>query len=260
MVVLAFDSKGPFSFLGVGKSKREIARVHVKKAVIYIDNKEFEAAKAELDIAFSSDPKYSYAWSSLAAVSVKEGNLNKAIGETIKAVNLDQTNSQAAYNMAYALDDKKDYHQAIIWYKTAIKIDSTLKKDSTIVPAYSALSRLYNTINQPIDAIIILTRAKDTYPESKYIYLIYKNLGNAYLLQEQIDTSIKYLELSRKIKPDERETNLYLAKAYEASGKIAKSIDVWQDYIALETDSVKINEAKRHLKEITIKHLREIIK
>jgi tetratricopeptide (TPR) repeat protein len=112
----------------------------------------------------------------------------------------------------------------------------------------------------PIDAILILDRVKNTYPRSKYIYLIYKNLGNAYLLQEQIDTSIKYLELSRNIKQDEAETNLYLAKAYEVSGKIARSIEIWQSYIDLETDSVKINDAKKHLKEITIKHLKEIIR
>ena len=260
MLLLAIGRKEKFSFLGVGKSKRELAKSHVKVALTSFSNKDYVSAKEELELALSIDNKYSYAWSSLAAVSVKEGNLNKAIGETIKAVSLDQNNSQAAYNMAFALDDKKDYNQAIKWYKTAIRIDSTLKKDSTIVPAYSALCRLYNTINQPIDAILILDRVKNAYPESKYIYLVYKNLGNAYLLQEQIDTSIKYLELSRKIKQDEAETNLYLAKAYEASGKIASSIEVWQNYIDLEVDSAKINEAKKHLKEITIKHLKEIIK
>ena len=213
-----------------------------------------------MDLAFSSDPKYSYAWSSLAALSVKQGNLNKAIAESIKAVDLDPTNSEAAYNMAYTLDDKKDYHQAIKWYKTAIRIDSTLKKDSTLVPAYSALGRVYNNINQPIDAILILNKVREQYSGSKYIYLVYKNLGNAYLLQEQTDSALKYLRLSRGINPMESETAMFLAKAYEASGQMSRSIEIWQDYIDLEKDSIKINEAKRHLKEITIRHLQEIIK
>jgi tetratricopeptide (TPR) repeat protein len=260
MGVLTLGRKGSFSFLGVGKSKREVARIHVRKAVSYIDDKDFEAAKKESELALSIDPKYSYAWSTLAAASINQGSLDKAIMETIEAVRYDDANSEAAYNMAYALDDKKDYHQAIIWYKTAIKIDSILKKDSTIVPAYSALGRLYNNINQPIDAIITLKMAKDQFPKSKYIYLIYKNLGNAFLLQEQTDSALKYLKLSKEIKPLEPETNLYLAKAYEASGKIARSIDLWENYIDLETDTVKINEAKKHLKEVTVKHLQEIIK
>ncbi|MGC1392599.1 MAG: hypothetical protein WA816_16310 [Bacteroidales bacterium] len=254
MIVLAFGGKGPFSFLSPGKSKREVARAHVKKAVTYLDSKEFDVAKAELDLAFSSDPKYSYAWSSMAALSVKQGDLNKALGETIEAIKLDPTNVTAAYNMAIALDDKEDIHQAIEWYSKAIKIDSSF------VPAYSALGRLYNLLNQPVDAILILGHVVEKYPGSEYMYLIYKNIGNSHLLMNQLDEAIKNLELSRELKPGEKETNLYLAKAYEAAGKIGRSIETWQNYIESETDTVKIIEAKKHLKEITIRHLQEIIK
>jgi len=63
----------------------------------------------------NSDPKYSYAWSTLPAASIKQADLNKAILETIKAVNFDPHNHEASYNMAYALDDQKDYTQAIEW-------------------------------------------------------------------------------------------------------------------------------------------------
>ena len=76
----------------------------------------------------------------------------------------------------------------------------------------------------------------------------------------QLDEAIKNLEHSRDLKPGEKETNLYLAKAYEAAGKIGRSIETWQNYIELETDTLKISEAKKHLKEITIRHLQEIIK
>jgi len=89
MVVLAFGRKGSFSFLGAGNSKREVARAYVKKAKVYIDKNEFEPAKAELDLAFSSDPKYSYAWSSLAALSYKQGDLKNAVMQTIKAIEYD---------------------------------------------------------------------------------------------------------------------------------------------------------------------------
>jgi Tfp pilus assembly protein PilF len=257
---LVFGWKGLSNKGRVKESERELARSHLENAVKYFDNGEYEAAKTETESALSADPRYSYAWSTLAAISVKQGDLNKAIMQTIEAVKSDPANSQAAYNMAVALDDKNDFKQAIYWYKEAIRIDSTLKKDSTYIPATSALGRLYNKMNQPINAILLLSRAKDQYPESKYIYLIYKNLGNAYLVQDQIDTALKYLELSKEINPAERETNLYLAKAYEASGKITKSIESWQTYIELERDTLKAGEAKDHLKKITIKHLQEIIK
>ncbi|MFH0841467.1 MAG: hypothetical protein V1903_02480 [Bacteroidota bacterium] len=239
--------------LGLDNSKRESAKLHVENAVNLFSNNDYEAAKSELDLALKSDPKYSYAWSTLAAVSVKQSNLNNAIQETIEAIKFDPHNHEAAYNMAYALDDKKDFLQATKWYLKAIEIDSTF------IPAYSALGRIYNLQNIPIDAILILDLALKKYPESEYNYLLYKNLGNAYLLQGINDTAIKYLELSKAIKPDEPETNLYLAKAYEAVSETNKSINYWQNYIELEADTVKIREAKVHLKEISIRHLREII-
>lgn len=254
MVLLGLFSTGKFSFPGKSNSKRELAKLHVQNALKYFNDSFYAPAKSELEQALKADPGYSYAWSSMAAVSVKLGNLNDAIRQTIEAIKYDPSNATAAYNLAYALDDKKDFHQAVEWYSKAIKIDSTL------VPAYSALGRLYNLLDQPVDAILILSLARDKFPESEHIYLIYKNLGNSYLLMKQFDEAIKWLEHSLEIKPEEPETNLYMAKALEGAGKMTRSIDVWQKYSELETDTVKANEAKKHLKEITIRHLQEIIK
>jgi tetratricopeptide (TPR) repeat protein len=254
MVLLAFGWRGHLSFLGIGKSKRDLAKSYVAEAVKYFDNKEYESSKAAVARALASDPKYSYAWSTLAAVSVKTGDVNNAILQTIEAVKYDPTNVTAAYNMAIALDDRKDYIQATEWYAKAIKIDSSF------VPAYSALGRLYNLLNRPVDAILIMNYAAEKYPGSQYIYLIYKNIGNSHLMMNQLDAAIQDLEKSRELMRTEPETNLYLAKAYETSGKISRSIELWQSYIDTETDTSKIAEAKKHLKEITIKHLQEIIK
>ncbi len=253
LIALIFSWENLARITGIGNSKRESAKIHVENAVKLIDDQNYQAAKAELELALTDDPKYSIAWSTMAAVSVKEGNLNKAILETIEAIKLDPENGQAAYNLAYGLEDKQDYDQALEWYRKAIVIDSTQ------VYAYSALGRLYNKMNRTVDALIVLNEAKQKFPGSDYIYLIYKNLGNAYLLQSMNDSALKYLELSREINPAEPETNLFLARAYESSGKTARSIELWQSYIELETDTIKINEARKHLKEITINHLREII-
>ncbi len=197
IILIFLNRQDQIRIFGAGKAKRELAKSHVRNAVTYIDQKEYGAAKAELDNALSVDPKYSYAWSTLAALSVKQGNLNNALTETIKAVKYDPSNSQAAYNMGFAFHDKKDYHQAIEWYRKAITIDSTFKKDSVLVPAISALGNLYNEINQTADAVLILSQAEDNYKESKYIYLIYRNLGNSYFLMGQNEEAIKYLELSQ---------------------------------------------------------------
>jgi Tfp pilus assembly protein PilF len=253
IVVSALIWRGYIKFPG-RNSRREQAKYHVENALKYFNDKFYEPSKAELKQALAIDPTYSYAWSSMAAVSVKLGNLNDAVQQTVQAVKCDPSNATAAYNLAFALDDKKDYHQAAEWYSKAIKIDSTL------VPAYSALGRLYNLLGQPVDALLILDQAKDKYPQSEHIYLVYKNLGNSHLLLDQFSEAIKWLERSLEIRPEEAETNLYLAKALEGAGKMTRSIDTWQKYTELETDTAKANAAKKHLKEITIRHLQEIIK
>jgi tetratricopeptide (TPR) repeat protein len=246
--------------LGFGNVKREEARSHNAAATMYIKSGDLDAAGREVELAFESDPEYSYAWSNLAVISYMQGDLDKAVSQVIKAVSLDSKNSQAPYNLAYLLDDKKDYKQAIYWYKEAIRIDSLNKVDSVYTAASSSLGRLYNSIGLPSNAIIALNRVMGLFPRSKNICFIYKNLGNAYLLQNQIDSSLKYLELSYSLRPVEPETNLFLARAYEASGQINKSIEQWKNYIDLETDTAKINAAIRHRKELAVKQLQEIIK
>jgi len=213
-----------------------------------------------VDLALESDPEYSYAWSNLAVITYWEGDRDMAINQAIKAVTLDPRNSRGPYNLAFALDDNKDYNQAIRWYRKAISIDSSYNADTVFTAASSALGRLYNSFDQPVEATVILTRAMNMFPGSKYIPYIYKNLGNSYLLLEQTDSALKYLELSDSLLPSQPETNLFLAKAYEASGQFSKSLDVWQKYIDLETDTSKINMAVKHRKELAIRQLQEIIK
>lgn len=260
LLVYVFNKQKIVEILGFGDAKRESARTHNANATMYIESGDFEAAGKEVELALEGDPEYSYAWSNLAVISYKLGDPDKAIIQTVKAIGLDPRNSRAPYNLAYLLDEKNDNKQAIKWYKEAIRIDSTYKADSVYTAASSALGRLYNIENRPINALLILDRARNQFPGSKYIYLIYRNLGNAYLLQAQTDSALKYLELSDRLKPRESPTILYLAKAYEASGQINKSLEQWQNYIDLETDTAKINAAVKHRKELAIRQLQEIIK
>jgi len=246
--------------LGFGNTKREVARSHNASATMYINAADLESAKKEVELALESDPEYSYAWSNMAVITYLHGDLNKAIIQTVKAIGLDPRNSRAPYNLAILLDDKDDYKQAIRWYKEAIRIDSTYKADTVYIAASSALGRLYNSENRPIEAFLILNRAMKQFPGSKYIYLVYRNLGNAYLLQQQTDSALKYLELSDRLKPGESITVLYLARAYEVSGQVNRSIEQWQNYIDLETDTAKINAAVKHRKELAVRQLQEIIK
>ena len=254
LLALVFNKQRIVEILGFGSANREIALSHVKSATEHFDNGNYDAAKAELELALESDPKCSPAWSSLAAISVKQGDFDTAVRQTLEALNCDRNNYMAAYNLAWSFEEKNQYDRALEWYANAIKADSAF------VQAYSTLGRLYNLINKPDQAFLILSLAKDKYPESEYMYLIYKNLGNSNLLMNQSDEAIRNLEHSKGINPSEPETNLFLARAYESSGQINNSIEQWQNYIDLETDTAKINAAIKHRKYLAVKQLQEIIK
>jgi tetratricopeptide (TPR) repeat protein len=258
LVILVLNREKLIQAMGFGSKEREVARIHNGNATALIVNGDYEAARREAELALESDPDYSYAWSNLAVINYREGNLNEAINQTIKAITIDPRNSRAPYNLAIALEDSKDFNQAFRWYREAIRIDSTYNADTVYVAASSALGRLYNLSGFPLNARIVLNRAKDLFPKSRYVYLIYKNLGNAFLLQNQVDSALKYLELSIVINPVEPETNLFLARAYEEDEQLAKSIEQWQKYIDLETDTAKIKPAKEHLKELAIRRLQQI--
>jgi tetratricopeptide (TPR) repeat protein len=225
-------------------NRREIAKHHVEDAILQIQSNNLDSARVLLGLALQSDSTYSYAWSSMAAVNYTQGKFDQAVLQTIKAIECDPTNSQAAYNLAINLEDKKFYDQALEWYSKAIEIDSTF------IRAYSALGNLYNKLNKPVDAILVLNKARSKITESEFLFLIYKNLGNAYLLLEQYDEAITHLEHSKYLFQDYPETNLFLARAYESAGMTAKCLQQWENYINLETDTSKRREAINHLQEI----------
>ena len=254
IIVLLFGWKDMTGLFGSGDSKREKAAIHALNAKEYCNRGELEAARREIALALELDRRNSSALTTLAAVSYKEGDPDNAVKYTLEALESDPENSTAAYNLAFAFEDNGDYHQAIEWYSKSIAIDSSR------VPAYSAMGRLYNMLKQPADAILILKLAEKKYPESEFRYLVQKNLGNAYLAINQTDEAVKYLESSVSLNSEETETYLFLARAYETTGEITKSIDAWQKYIKYEPDTLKAEEARAHMKEITVNHLKEILK
>jgi tetratricopeptide (TPR) repeat protein len=260
VLLLVFNRQKLTKILGIGDAKRKAAMNHNRVAIMYLNNEDYEAAKSELEAAIKIDPGYSYSWSNMGVVSYRLGDITKAANQVTKAIELDPENSKAPYNLAFALQDKKDYQNAIIWYKEAIRIDSVCNRDSVYSASCSALGNLYNSMNMPYNAVVVISKALMKFPDSRYTYLLYKNLGNSYLLQEDKDSALKYLELSYRLQPSEAETSLFLAKAYESAGQLSKSIEQLEKYLLLETDTAKAGEAKRHLKETTIKHYQELIK
>ena len=158
------------ALFGIGNKNREEARIHNANATLFIESGDLQSAAGEVELALESDPEYSYAWSNKAVITFLQGDLDNAIIQTVRAIELDSRNSRAPYNLAYYLDDKDKKEEAIRWYRKAIEIDSTYRTDSVYIAASSALGRLYNSENRPVDAMLVLNRALKKFPDSRYIF------------------------------------------------------------------------------------------
>jgi tetratricopeptide (TPR) repeat protein len=122
--------------------------------------------------------------------------------------------------------------------------------DSSFTDAYSALGALYNKMDRPVDAILVLQKSLRLSPRSDQNYRLYKNLAESHFYLQEYDKAFYYLEQSKYLMPDYPETEKCFARLYEAKGDTLQSILHWRKYIELETDELKILEAENHLRAL----------
>lgn len=226
-------------------SVREVAKKHLNIGMAYLDKNEFGLAHLEIEIAVKTDPTYSAAWSSLAAVSVRLEDFDSAIIQSKKAIGLDRNNSNAHYNLAYALEENTRYFDAVKSYENAINVDSTFTQ------AFSALGNLYIRLEKLQEALIVLNKALVASPDSPYNYLIYKNLGKAHYKLSNYEQAIQLLTRSQQEQPvEESETIYFLALSYDADGRKKESIAMWQRYVEIASDSAKRAQAMKRLQSL----------
>ncbi|MCK4990647.1 MAG: hypothetical protein KAS29_09180, partial [Bacteroidales bacterium] len=210
-------------------------------AMIHLAEEDTAVAKQKLYLALDSDPAFSMAFTNLAAIAFWEDSVELALSYTIKAVECDPSNNLAACNMAVQSEKRGFHAQALEWYQKAISMDSSF------TDAYSALGALYNDLNRPIDAILVLQKSLRISPLSEQNYRIYKNLGESHFLLKEYDKALAYLDQSKTENPDYPETEKCFARLYEARGEADQSIQHWKNYLELETDSTSLREARSHL-------------
>jgi len=224
---------------------RATAHGHLERAIAFMDNDRLAEAQGELESAVTADPSYSLAWSSMAAVNTRLGNLDRAVTQSRRAVSLDPGNANAHYNLAYALEEKGEVDEALTAYGEAVRTDSTY------LPAQSALANLYIRLDMADKAAVILQRALQIAPDSRYAFLLYRNLGRAYLKTNRVDESIAALTRSIALKPDQDPEPLYiLATAYRARGMFREAREELQKYLAAEADSSRRREARELLQTL----------
>jgi len=175
-----------------------------------------------------------------------ENRASEALAEFQQAVALNPNDANAHYNLAWAYEEVFNYDQAISEYLLA------LEKDSTLDTAYNNLGRLCILQGRYDQAITILKRGETIVAEDAR-YALYKNLGWAYLGQENYQKALGYLQTSVALRQDFADTHYLLGLVYEALGETEMAIQELQTFLQYADParhSEWIDDAQRRLKDL----------
>ena len=224
------------------ETQDQMSQLYTEQAISSMEKGDQDAAEIALMRALELNSEDASTWNTLAALHIRMGKLEEAVEESKRAIELNQNFSSAYYNLAFALEEQGQDQEAKGNYALAIQ------KDSLFTPAYSALGSLYLKQNQPQAALYILEQAGQRSPDSKYAYLIWKNIGKAYYQLGDPQHAVSVLERSIKVQPFiVAETYYYLSLSLERLGKLTESRKYLETYIQHESDEKKRQAAEQKL-------------
>lgn len=231
----------PGSGGGTGDDDREAARAHLGLAIEHQNNRRYSLAEAEYQRATERDPDLWSVWSSYASLKNDLQEYDKAAEYARRAIDLNENDAVAYFNLAIALEDSGNREEAYLAFAEAIRADGMFTE------AYSAWGNTLIKDGKQQDAVEILERGMAASPDDARIFLIYRNLGFAHSALGNPDDSILYLESSLQIAADQPVVVAELAEAYTRKGDVAAARQQWTRFLEIETDPIRRREAQQAL-------------
>ncbi len=99
------------------------SRLHLTLGLLYLEQKEYHAAKTQIERAIGLDPDNPNAFSGLGDVLAADGNLDAAIEAYEKACDLNPMHVQALLGLGNALQQTDRYEDALASYGKVLKIE-----------------------------------------------------------------------------------------------------------------------------------------
>lgn len=221
--------------------RRQEARTLEQRGLDYATQGQLALAQVELERAIDADPSYSTAWSTLAAIAIRQQDYPAALAHSRQALSLDTTNTAAYYNLAYALEETGAYDEALDAYREAVAINPAFAE------AYSALGNRLVALGHPEEALQVMQDGVMQASASENLFLIHKNMGKAHMALQVYDKAIAALEQARRLQPNWPETLALLAESYDASGQPEQARPLWERYLQLEADPARRQAAQARL-------------
>lgn len=165
------------------------------------------AAQKHLFLALKKDSTFSTAWSNLGLAYLYQTKFDSALKCARTAIRIDPGNIGAYFILARTHEQIEDFEAAIQIYLRAIQ------QDSSVIQAYNEAAYLFIHLGQAEEAIKLLNLGLKKSSNSLDDAYTYKNLGKAYLVKNQSEEAIRYLQKSLAIDSTFVETQTLLRRA-----------------------------------------------
>ncbi len=191
------------------------ARAYNNRGFAYVNKGDLESAIADFSRAIQIQPDDFSAYNNLANIYDKKGSLDEAIAYYTKAIKINPHNAEIYNNRANMYAKKDNLNGAIADYTKALRINRKAAK------AYNNRGRLYQLKGNLEDAIADYTKAIQINPDYG---VAYNNRAVAYFFKQEYDKSLEDIrraeELGESVNPEFREElNKALEQAHAAGNK-----------------------------------------
>ncbi len=185
-----------------------------------------DQAKSNIMKAIELQPDISVYHSNYGNILYQTNNLEFSIQEHKRAIKLDKKNFQSYYSLGVVYAHLNNYEKSVEFYKKAIELDS----ESSV--AHNNLANIYNKIN-PNNAEEHYLKVIELTPNDPMPYI---NISNHYLQNTKYKKCVEILEkaMSESIKAKELYNNLGIA--YLATKENAKSKDMFEQALKLDSN------------------------
>ncbi|NER04122.1 MAG: tetratricopeptide repeat protein, partial [Okeania sp. SIO3C4] len=187
-----------------------------KQALLYLDRKNLDEAKAACEQALKYQQDFAEASKTMGIIMQKEGQIEAAFEWYSRAINIQPDFAEAYVNIGTLYARKQQWQEAIEYYQKAI----TIKPD--LAPAYRNIARAYQKVGKVVEAAIFQYQAYCLDPtnikEKEYI-----NLGNTLLKHQKLIEAIYCYRSAIKLNPNSAVAYQNLGEALSQTGDVEES-------------------------------------
>ena len=239
---------------------------YLEKGKVYLEDKNYEKARIELKNVLQIDPKFAEAYFLMGQISEGNGEYPKALGNYLKAIDLNKTYTEAKLKVAKIyviagttnyLDKAKELLVEInnespdsieselisitIEYKTGFKekaisrLEKLVEENINYTSAISMLAAAYGSNNNHQDALGILNDGVANNPKNIELRVL---LSKQLVKNNDLIGAEKHLKKAIDLNPENYNLQRLLSSVYLSSGEIDKAESVLRNAISQEPEDV----------------------